>query len=276
MTLTVTHSSPSSTTEHSDVANMKLSFAALFALSCIYWKVSGQLVEVVVRLGDNATLHCDCELITGQEIQWVKIWSPKTQQPLTISAYNSLFKSIPRFSLSWNNTSKSLDLVIENITEADLGLYYCSRVETRIEKENEKISEKDWFHTGDSVIHLIYSSPVFPSESPPEPIDCWQCWLILQTVCPTCALLSAILAFVCGYSCCHKTVLKESEARQSSSEMQRQLSQEEDAHREVCYASLNIPKRGNQRTKSNRLPNSDFSVYNSVKMHTQGECTVSI
>lgn len=42
----------------------------------------------------------------------------------------------------------------------------------------------------------------------------------------------------------------------------------QDVHREVCYASLNIPKRGNQRTKSNRLPNSDFSVYNSVKMHT--------
>lgn len=42
----------------------------------------------------------------------------------------------------------------------------------------------------------------------------------------------------------------------------------QDVHREVCYASLYIPKRGNQRTKSNPLPNPDFSVYNDIKMHT--------
>ncbi|XDV20631.1 hypothetical protein PO909_025931 [Leuciscus waleckii] len=244
---------------------MKLSIAALIALSCIYWKVSGKLVEVVVRPGDNATLHCDCEFITGQEIQWVKIWSPQIQQPLTISAYKSILEPIPRFSLSWNNTSKSYDLVIENITEADLGLYYCSNVETKMIEEEGKMAEKDWHHAPDTVINLTYGS----TESPSEPVfDCWQCWMILQTVCPACSLLSAILAFVCGYSYCHKTVLKESEGHQSSSEMQRQLSQEEDVHRDVCYASLNIPKRGNQRTKSNRLPNEDFSVYNDIKMHT--------
>ncbi|KAG1959140.1 hypothetical protein F2P79_006956 [Pimephales promelas] len=245
---------------------MKLSISALIALSCIYWKVSGKLVEVVVSPGDNATLHCDCELITGQEIQWVKIWSPQIQQPLTISAYKSLFEPIPRFSLSWNNTSKSYDLVIENITEADLGLYYCSKVETKMTEEDGKMAEKEWSQAAKNVINLTYGS----TESPSEPVcDCWQCWMILQTLCPACSLLSAILAFVCGYSCCLKTVLKESEPHQSSSEMQRQLSQEEDVHSEVCYASLDIPKGGNQRKKSIRFPNSDFSVYNDVKMHTQ-------
>lgn len=129
------------------------------ALSCIYWEVSGKLVEVVVRLGDNATLHCDCKFIMGQEIHWVKIWSPQIQQPLIISTYNSLLEPIPRFSQSWNNTSKSYDLVIENITEADLGLYYCSRVEKTTMEEEGKISEKDLHHTGDTVINLTYSSP---------------------------------------------------------------------------------------------------------------------
>ncbi|XP_048042524.1 tyrosine-protein phosphatase non-receptor type substrate 1-like [Megalobrama amblycephala] len=138
---------------------MKLSIAALVALSCIYWEVSGKLVEVVVRLGDNATLHCDCEFIMAQEIRWVKIWSPQIQQPLIISAYSSLLEPIPRFSMSWNNTSKSYDLVIENITEADLGLYYCSRVEKTTMEEEGKILEKDWYHTGDTVINLTYRSP---------------------------------------------------------------------------------------------------------------------
>lgn len=128
------------------------------ALSCIYWKVSGKLVEVAVRPGDNATLHCDCEFITGQEIQWVKIWSPQIQQPLTISAYKSILEPIPRFSLSWNNISKSYDLVIENITEADLGLYYCSNVETKMIEEEGKVAEKDWYHAPDSVINLTYIS----------------------------------------------------------------------------------------------------------------------
>lgn len=56
------------------------------------------------------------------------------------------------------------------------------------------------------VINQHLFSFIIPSESLPEPVcDCWQCWLILQTVCPACSLLSAILAFVCGYRCCHKT-----------------------------------------------------------------------
>lgn len=61
--------------------------------------------------------------------------------------------------MSWNNTSKSYDLVIENITEADLGLYYCSRVEKTTMEEEGKILEKDWYHTGDTVINLTYGSP---------------------------------------------------------------------------------------------------------------------
>lgn len=128
------------------------------ALSCLYWNVSGKLVEVEVRLGDNATLHGDCEFIQGQDIEWVKIWPPQSQQPMTISGYNSLFEPIPRFSLSWNNTSKSYDLVIENITEADLGLYYCSKVETKRIEEEGKIVEKDLSHAADTVINLTYGS----------------------------------------------------------------------------------------------------------------------
>ncbi|XP_026068530.1 uncharacterized protein LOC113050030 [Carassius auratus] len=249
---------------------MKVSFTSIIALSCIYWKVSGTLVEVVVRPGDNATLPCDSELVNGQEIHWVKICSTQIQPPLIIIGYNSLLQPIPRFIILWNRFSKSYDLLIENITEADLGLYYCSRVEKKTIEQNGILFEKDVYHTGDTLIKLTYGSPVLPSESPQKELnhDCWLCWLILQTVCPACSLLSAILAFVCGYRCCHKTELKESEGHQSSSETQRQLSQEQDVHIEVCYASLNIPKRGCKRTKSSRLQSSDFSVYDGIRMHS--------
>ncbi|KAK2911988.1 hypothetical protein Q8A67_004121 [Cirrhinus molitorella] len=245
---------------------MMVSITAFIGLSCIYWIVSGTLVEVVVRPGDNAAVPCDCEIVEGQDIQWVNICPSQIQPPLIISAYDSLLKPIPRFSVFSNDASKSYDLVIENITEADLGLYYCSRVEKKQIMQNSILFEKDVYHTGDTLIKLTYASP----ESPPEPVavDCWQCWLILQTVCPTCSLLSAILAFVCGYRCCHKTVPKESEIQQSCSETQGQLSQQQDAHIEVCYASLNVPKRGNKRTKSNRMQSSDFSVYDGIKLHT--------
>lgn len=129
------------------------------ALSCIFWKVSELLVEVVVRPGDNATLTCDIEIVIGEEIRWVKICSLQIQPPLIISAYNSMLQPIPRFSVFWNNTLKSYDLLIENITEADLGLYYCSRVGKKYIKQNGIIFEKDEYHTGDTLLNLTYGSP---------------------------------------------------------------------------------------------------------------------
>ncbi len=128
-------------------------------LCCIYWKVSGTLVEVVVRPGDNATLPCDCEFVSGQDIRWIKSCSSQIQPPLIISTYNSLLQPIPRFSVFWNNASKSHDLVIENITGADLGLYYCSRVEKKNIEQSGIIFEKDVYHTGDTHIKLTYGSP---------------------------------------------------------------------------------------------------------------------
>ncbi|XP_051958289.1 uncharacterized protein LOC127626506 isoform X1 [Xyrauchen texanus] len=251
------------------------------ALSCIYLKVSGTLVKVVVKPGDNAILHCDRQIIEGQDIQWVKICSAQIQPPLIISAYNTLLFPYPRFSLSWNNTSKSHDLEIENITEADLGLYYCTRVEKKRIEHNRMIFEREVYHLGETLTKLTYGASSDPkhldssacslnvssgTHSDPN-CHCWQCWLILQTMCPACSLLSAMLAFVCGYKCCHKTVLKQFEGLPSSFEMQRQQNQEQDVHADIYYASLNIPKRGSKLAKSKRLPNSDYSVYNDIKMH---------
>ncbi|XP_056312932.1 uncharacterized protein LOC130228525 [Danio aesculapii] len=251
---------------------MKLSIVTLIALSCIYWTVCGKLVELVVKPGDNATLHCDRENF-GQDIQWFKICSFQIQPLLVISAYNSLTEPIPRFHVLSNNrpTSNSYDLLIKNITEADLCLYYCSSEVEKIMDENGKISEKKVYHNGDMFTKLTFTTPVLTSDSPQESVrDCWHYRLMLLTLCPLSSLLFAILA-LCVYICCCKTVVKEPEGHQSSSDMQRQLNPEQDASTEIYYASLNHPKRGGKhpqakKQKINRLQSSDFSVYDGIRM----------
>ena len=82
--------------------------------------ISGAVVEQTVRPGGNITLHCDLETDVG-EVEWHwKCPHPK-QQAIAISVkYPPL-----GFSVTQNSSTKSIDLRIENITEDDLGLYYC-------------------------------------------------------------------------------------------------------------------------------------------------------
>ncbi|KAI7813360.1 hypothetical protein IRJ41_016678 [Triplophysa rosa] len=184
--------------------------ALTIALGCIYWRVSGKLVEVVVRPGDNAILLCDREIVGGQDTRWVKICSSQIQPPLIVSAQQTLLLPISRFSVLWDNISKSFDLMIENITDADLGLYYCSTVEKQIIEHDRLSFEKEVYHTGDTLTKLTYASSddnecSGSSETHHDSVsECWQCWLILLTVCPACSLFSASLAFLCGKSCYHK------------------------------------------------------------------------
>ena len=82
--------------------------------------ISGAVVEQTVRPGGNITLHCDLETDV-KDVEWH--WKcPHANQPgITISDRYAP----PRFSVTQNSSTKSIDLRIENITEDDLGLYYC-------------------------------------------------------------------------------------------------------------------------------------------------------
>ncbi|XP_065123127.1 uncharacterized protein [Paramisgurnus dabryanus] len=251
---------------------MKLSLAALtIALSCIYWKVSGTLMEVVVRPGDKAMLHCDREIVDGHDLRWVKICSLQIQPPLIVSAHDTITLPIPRFSLLPNKTTNSVDLMIENVTEADLGLYYCSVVEKKMIEHNKVALQTDVYHISNTLFKLTYAGPN-KSESLSETQHvtvncCWQYWLILLTVCPACSLLSVSLGFLCGTRCYYRKGLNESRGSLSTSEVQRQeQTQEQDDIEEVCYTSLNMPRRGSKPKRSKRMPSDDFSVYNDIKI----------
>ncbi|XP_045071392.1 uncharacterized protein LOC123484760 [Coregonus clupeaformis] len=98
--------------------------------------ISAAEVELRVRPGDNITLYCDCNITTGVYIMWYRNCSHKYQPSLAISLYDYFQNPLPRFTPVWNPSNNSYDLLIENITESDLGLYYCGTKEMNDEVYN--------------------------------------------------------------------------------------------------------------------------------------------
>uniref|UniRef100_A0A8C9UXD1 Immunoglobulin domain-containing protein n=1 Tax=Scleropages formosus TaxID=113540 RepID=A0A8C9UXD1_SCLFO len=76
-----------------------------------------------VQPGDNVTLCCDVK--NEQKIIWYRQCSHENQPPWEISSYDITGNPVPRYSFIWNYASESFDLQIKNITESDLGIFYC-------------------------------------------------------------------------------------------------------------------------------------------------------
>ncbi|XP_052357982.1 uncharacterized protein LOC127918802 [Oncorhynchus keta] len=169
---------------------------------------------------------------------WYRNCSHKYQPPLVISMSNvnqNLLLSnnpnrFPGYNVVWNPSNNSYDLLIENITESDLGLYYCGTVENNVVDDGGKggIKQKELYHYGNITtrISLDISSPE-SSSSPPEssssspppesssssppPVDCGLCWMLLFSLCPVSALLSSLLSSFCVYSFCRTTAPTETQ-----------------------------------------------------------------
>lgn len=48
--------------------------------------------------------------------------------------------------------------MIENITDSDLGLYYCTTVEKQLIEHDRLPFEKEVYHSGDALTKLAYAS----------------------------------------------------------------------------------------------------------------------
>ena len=113
-------------------------------------------VELRVRPGDNITLYCDCIITTGVHIIWYRNCSHKYQPSLVISIHDfyqdlqDIHNPFTGYNVVWNPSNNSYDLLIENITESDLGLYYCGTVEKKIVDDGGKggIKYKQLYHYG--------------------------------------------------------------------------------------------------------------------------------
>uniref|UniRef100_A0AAY5KPP1 Ig-like domain-containing protein n=1 Tax=Esox lucius TaxID=8010 RepID=A0AAY5KPP1_ESOLU len=120
--------------------------------------ISGSEVELRVRPGDNVTLYCDM-LLPNTLIVWYRNCSHVDQPHLVITRHKRVrdpkylenFQSaFSRFTLVWNISKRTHDLLIENVTESDLGLYYCGTNTTIMEEGNQ--TEKEDFNRYGNVI----------------------------------------------------------------------------------------------------------------------------
>lgn len=100
--------------------------------------ILGTEVDVKVRPGNNVTLYCDFAWTTGYNTNWFRNCSHYKQPPFIISSQlmmRAVDEGISRYDFHWNTSSNSYDLVIANINESDLGLYYCSISKTEVVDE---------------------------------------------------------------------------------------------------------------------------------------------
>ncbi|KAG9259708.1 hypothetical protein AMEX_G27230 [Astyanax mexicanus] len=245
----------------------------LVCFSCVsgvwFSRISGaEEVSIRVSPGDNVTLYSDCVLKTGFYVVWFRNCSHKNQPPLLISSmdlksFSEVYKDLVQdvflgYTFMWNPSNNTHDLLVKNITESDLGLYYCALLEKTITENaaGKGGVPKAVYRYGNRTTRLSLLDSIVPctddskTTSTPPVSDCSVCWKLLASVCPVCVLLITICVY-CIYR--YRTTGRVGE---------------EDVV-EVCYASLDLPSRGHDHLKKNQkrkaVESSDFSTYSEVK-----------
>ncbi|KAI4903484.1 hypothetical protein NFI96_016642, partial [Prochilodus magdalenae] len=109
------------------VSEMERSRAVLLTLVCVLFsRISGAEVEMRVRPGDNVVLYCDCVVRARTFIVWFRKSSDEDQTPLIISADKFIQPAFSRHHFIENPSISTQDLLVTNVSESDLGLYYCA------------------------------------------------------------------------------------------------------------------------------------------------------
>ncbi|XP_037388999.1 uncharacterized protein LOC108414736 isoform X2 [Pygocentrus nattereri] len=244
---------------------MERSRAILIALVCaLFSRISGAEVEMRVRPGDDVTLYSDCIWKSGFSIVWFRNSSCEHQPPLMISTPDLIRGADPRYSAVWNPSNKTHDLLVKNVSDSDVGLYFCAMYEKNITKDEKGVLHPvDIYHYGKRTTRLSLLGPCADlpqTPSTPPVSDCSVCWKLLVSVCPVCVLLSSTC--VC---CIYRHAKKEAgQERRNKAQRRRSRTTDEVGGDEVCYASLDIPSGGEKRLKK-RVEGLDFSTYSEVK-----------
>ncbi|XP_041916485.1 uncharacterized protein LOC121680960 [Alosa sapidissima] len=225
----------------------------LFMLFYDVERVFGDVVEQRVQPGANITLQCisETEVVT---IEWNRNCTHVNQPPFSIVG----IWAPPRFSVTISTNSSVLR--IENITEGDLGLYYCMGTKTDVLQKREPIGK---------TFKVIFEETPLPSapKSPScSPTECGHCWILLFSLCPICILLTAFISSTCVYCLLRTKGSKKKDLYQGSTNREQSRKTDED----LCYASLDITSnRQKPRPKKKRQQNTDFSTYSEVRTGTK-------
>ena len=108
--------------------------------------LSNPVVELTVRPGQNVTLYCDCKLTTNVNLVWYRNCSHEYQPTLSLNwkdrdeglfEYEENGRNFFHLNILWNASSNSYDLLIKNITDSHLGLYYCGTEKQSGKKGNK-------------------------------------------------------------------------------------------------------------------------------------------
>ncbi|XP_035856177.1 uncharacterized protein LOC118492939 [Sander lucioperca] len=184
----------------------------LGVVSCSHDLVSGSMLKVRVRPGDNITLYCDCKLSLGVYIVWYRNCSHDNQPSLILGVHYSvkentaiygLQKIPPRFQFVRNFSSNSYDLLITNITDSDEGLYFCGTEQARVE-DKEYITKKYVYIYGNVTTKIILDSDSYPDSS-----GCISNHMIavpwMMVLTPAFTILSSFISFILVYQFCQQT-----------------------------------------------------------------------
>ncbi|KAI4903163.1 hypothetical protein NFI96_031389 [Prochilodus magdalenae] len=197
------------------VSEMERSRVALITLMCVLiYSISGIIVEMRVKPGDNATIYCDCTQLGKFFIAWFRKPSNEHQPPLVHLTKES---TPPHYSRVWNKSEGTFDLLVENITESDLGLYYCALHEMKFTRgrNGERVRE-DVYHEGNRTTFLSFLGESVHSDllvlliwvsvknMTSTPLDCRIYWKLLLSVCPVFALLSSVVSSTCVHCICRR------------------------------------------------------------------------
>ena len=129
--------------------------------------LSNPVVELTVRPGEDVTLYCDCKLSPNVDIVWYRNCSHDNQPTLTLNwkdkdlgifDYGENGSHFYHLNMKFNESSKSYDLLIKNITDSHLGLYYCGTVKT--EKPNGKKGDNIYAY-GNIVTRILFGKWTF-------------------------------------------------------------------------------------------------------------------
>ncbi|XP_064859312.1 uncharacterized protein LOC135561540 [Oncorhynchus nerka] len=218
--------------------------------------ISAAEVELRVRPGDNVVLHCDIKdhLVTD----WHRNSSVGDGSHFRISKSNP----VRRFYFLVRS-QQFYDLLITNVSESDLGLYYCGSWQKLVVNKEGFLHDtgKDVYYHGNVITRLSFETRPTEPSSPDR--DCGLCWMLLFSLCPVSALLSSLLSSTCVYFFCRTTAPTETQDPLNRTTTRGSESREKEEG-DLCYASLDI-RQGQRRPKKKKTTkNSDFSTYSAI------------
>ncbi|KAI4898761.1 hypothetical protein NFI96_007690, partial [Prochilodus magdalenae] len=114
--------------------------------------------------------------------------------------------SHPRYTIMSNSFHQTTFLIVKNVRESNLGLYFCALQKKRSSRDKARAcSWEDVCYYGNRTTRLSFhdmtakTTTTYQTPSTPPVSDCSVCWKLLVSVCPVCVLLSSDVSSTCVY-----------------------------------------------------------------------------